>query len=68
MKRRIAILFAAVLVSTFGAAACGGEVQEGVQKRAEEEVEKRRQQVEKEVQQGRTQVVQEVQQQVEEGQ
>jgi hypothetical protein len=61
MKRRIAILFAAVLVSTFGAAACGGEVREGVQKRAEEEVQK-------EVQQGRTQVVQEVQQQVGEGQ
>lgn len=40
MKRRIAILFAAVLVSAFGAAACVGGVQEGVQKRAEEEVEK----------------------------
>jgi hypothetical protein len=40
MERRIAILFAAVLVLAFDAAACGGEVQEGIQKRAEKEVEK----------------------------
>jgi hypothetical protein len=41
MKRRFAILFAATLVSVSGAAGCGG-VQEELQKRAQEEVEKRR--------------------------
>ena len=74
MKRRIAILIAAVLVSSLGAA-CGGGVQEEVQKRAEEEVEKGRQQVEEQIEEGRTQIEQEVQQgrtqveeQVQEGQ
>ena len=60
MRRRFAILFAAALASISGAAACGG-VQEEVQKRAEEEVEKGREQVEQEVQEGRTQIEQEVQ-------
>jgi hypothetical protein len=46
MKRRFAILFATALVSVSGAAACGG-MQEELQKRAQEEVEKGRKQVEK---------------------
>ncbi len=60
VRRRLAILFAAAFASMFGAGACGG-VQEEVQKRAEEEVEKGRQQVEQEVQEGRTQIEQEIQ-------
>jgi hypothetical protein len=60
VRRRFAILFAAAFASISGVAACGG-VQEEVQKRAEEEVEKGREQVEQEVQEGRTQIEQEVQ-------
>ncbi len=48
MKRRFVILFAA-LVSVSGASACGG-VQEELQKRAQDEVKKGRQQVEQKVQ------------------
>ncbi len=55
VRRRFAILFVAAFASISGAAACGG-VQEEVQKRAEEEVEKGREQVEQEVQEGRTQI------------
>jgi hypothetical protein len=49
MRRKFAILFATALVSVSGATACGG-IQEDLQKRAQEEVEKGRQQVEQKVQ------------------
>ena len=70
MKRRFATLFAAALVSVSGASACGG-VQEELQKRAQEEVKKGRQQVERKVQEGQQRVEKEVkkaQKQVEKGQ
>jgi len=69
MRRKFAILFATALVSVSGATACSG-VQEDLQKRAQEEVEKGRQQVEKKVQEERKKVekkVQEGQQRIEEG-
>ena len=47
MRRKFAILFATALVSVSGATACSG-LQEDLQKRAQEEVEKGRQQVKKE--------------------
>jgi hypothetical protein len=59
MIRRFAILFAVALVSVSGAAACG-DVQEELQKRAQEEVEKGRQQVEQKVQEGQQRVEEEV--------
>ena len=68
MKRRFAILFATALVSVAGATACGG-VQEELQKRAQEEVEKGRQKVEQRVQEEQKKVekkVQEGKQRVEE--
>jgi Skp family chaperone for outer membrane proteins len=68
MRRKLAILFATTLVSVSGATACSG-VQEDLQKRAQEEVEKGRQQVEKKVQEERKKVekkVQEGQQRIEE--
>jgi Skp family chaperone for outer membrane proteins len=68
MRRKLAILFATALVSVSGATACSG-VQEDLQKRAQEEVEKGRQQVEKKVQEERKKVekkVQEGQQRIEE--
>lgn len=40
MKRRVAGLLAAALVSVFAAAACGGSTGEDLQRRAEEEVRK----------------------------
>ena len=61
MKRKCAFLFAAALVSVFGVAACGGGVQEDVEKRAQEELEKGRQQVEERVQEERQQVEKKVQ-------
>ena len=70
MRRRFAILFATALVSGFGTAACGG-VQEELQKRAQEEVEKGRKKVEKRVQEEREKVekkVQEERQKIEGGQ
>jgi hypothetical protein len=74
MKRRFAILFAAALVSVFGVAACGGGVQEDVEKRAQEELEKGRQRVEERVQEEQTKVQenveerrQEVEKKVQEG-
>lgn len=74
MRRGFVVLFVSAIVSVFGATACGGGVQESVQKQAEEEIEKGRQQVEEQVQEGRTQVEQEIQkgrtqieEQVEEG-
>jgi uncharacterized protein HemX len=66
MKRRFAILLAAALVSVSGAAACGG-VQEELQKRAQEEVEKGRQQVEQKAQEERRKVEKKVQEKVQEG-
>jgi hypothetical protein len=55
MRRKFAILFATALVSVSGATACSG-VQEDLQKRAQEEVEKGRKQVEKKVQEERKKV------------
>jgi Skp family chaperone for outer membrane proteins len=69
MRRMVAILFATALVSVSGATACSG-IQEDLQKRAQEEVEKGRKQVEKKVQEERKKVekkVQEGQQRIEEG-
>jgi vacuolar-type H+-ATPase subunit E/Vma4 len=66
MKRRFAILFAAALVSVSGATACGG-VQEELQKRAQEEVEKGRKQVEQRAQEERRKVEKQVQEKVQEG-
>ena len=69
MRRMVAILFATALVSVSGATACSG-IQEDLQKRAQEELEKGRKQVEKMVQEERKKVekkVQEGQQRIEEG-
>jgi carbonic anhydrase len=60
MKIRFATLLVVVLVCVFGATACGG-VQEQLERRAQDEVEKGRQRIEKEVQKGRTQVEEQVQ-------
>ena len=68
MRRKLAILFASALVSVSGATACSG-VQEDLQKRAQEEVEKGRKQVEQKVQDERKKAekkVQEGKQRVEE--
>jgi vacuolar-type H+-ATPase subunit E/Vma4 len=67
MRRMVAILFATALVSVCGATACSG-VQEDLQKRAQEEVEKGRKQVEKKVQEERKKVEKKVQEKVQEGQ
>ena len=67
MKRRFTILFAVAFASVSGAAACGG-VQEELQKRAQEEVEKGRQQVEQRAQEERTKIEKQVQKKVQEGQ
>ena len=67
MKKRFTILFALALVSVSGAAACGG-VQQELEKRAQEEVEKGRQQVEQRVQEERTKIEKQVQKKVQEGQ
>ena len=67
MRRKLAILFATALVSVSGAMACSG-LQEDLQKRAQEEVEKGRQQVEKKVQEERKKVEKKVQEKVQEGQ
>ncbi len=66
MKRRFTILFAVAFVSVSGASACGG-AQEELQKRAQEEVEKGRQQVEQKVQEERTKIEKQVQKKVQEG-
>jgi carbonic anhydrase len=55
MKRKSVALLAAALVSVLGTTACGG-VQEQLEKRAQDEVERGRQRIEKEVQKGRTQI------------
>jgi hypothetical protein len=67
MRRMVAILFATALVSVCGATACSG-IQEDLQKRAQEEVEKGRQQVEQKVQEERKKVEKKVQEKVQEGQ
>jgi hypothetical protein len=70
MKKRLTILLAAALVSVSGATACGG-VQEELEKRAQEEVEKGRRQVEQKVQEKvqeeRTKIEKQVQEKVQEG-
>ncbi len=55
MKRKSAALLVAALVSVLGTTACGG-VQQQLEKRAQDEVERGRQRIEKEVQKGRTQL------------
>jgi hypothetical protein len=67
MKRGFVILFAAALISLSGTAACGG-MQEELQKRAQEEVEKGRQQVEQKVQKERRKAEMKVKEKVREGQ
>ncbi len=67
MRRRFAILFATALVSVSGATACGG-VQEELQKRAQEEVEKGRKKVEQKVKEEQQKVEKKVQEKVQEGQ
>jgi vacuolar-type H+-ATPase subunit E/Vma4 len=59
MRKKFAILFATALVSVSGATACSG-IQEDLQKRAQEEVEKGRQQVEQKVQEGQKRIEEEV--------
>jgi uncharacterized protein YlxW (UPF0749 family) len=66
MRRKLAILFATALVSVSGATACSG-VQEDLQKRAQEEVEKGRKQVEQKVQEERKKAEKKVQEKVQEG-
>jgi vacuolar-type H+-ATPase subunit E/Vma4 len=66
MRRKLAIYFATALVSVSGATACGG-VQEDLQKRAQEEVEKGRKQVEQKVQEERKKAEKKVQEKVQEG-
>jgi hypothetical protein len=63
MRRKLAIYFATALLSVSGATACGG-VQEDLQKRAQEEVEKGRKQVE---QDERKKAEKKVQEKVQEG-
>jgi len=55
VRNKLAMLVAVVLVPVLGATACGGGVQEQVEKQVEEQVD-----------QGRTQVEEQVQQQVNE--
>jgi len=59
MRRKLAVLLTAVFVSSLGATACGG-VQQEVENRAREEINKGRQHVEKraqeEIEKGRKQV------------
>ncbi len=67
MRKKFAILLATALISVSGATACSG-LQEDLQKRAQEEVEKGRQQVEEKVQEERKKVEKKVQEKVQEGQ
>ena len=60
MRRKLAVFLTALFVSSLGATACGG-VQQQVEDRAREEVEKGRKQVEKKMQEGRKQVEKKVQ-------
>lgn len=69
MKRRFAALFAAALLSAFGAAACADQLRQEAEQRAREEidkqVEKGRQELEKQVDKGRTVAEKKVRQEVE---
>jgi vacuolar-type H+-ATPase subunit E/Vma4 len=67
MRRKFAILFVTALVSVSGATGCSG-IQEDLQKRAQEEVEKGHKQVEQKVQEERKKVEKKVQEKVQEGQ
>jgi len=67
MRSNLAIFFATALVSVSGAMACSG-VQEDLQKRAQEEVEKGRKQVEQKMQEERKKAEKKVQEKVQEGQ
>jgi vacuolar-type H+-ATPase subunit E/Vma4 len=67
MRRKLAILFATALVWVSGATACSG-VQEDLQKRAQEQVEKGRKQVEQKVQDEREKAQKKVQEKVQERQ
>ena len=67
MRRTFAILCATALVSVSGATACTG-VQEDLEKRAQEEVEKGRQQVKQKVEEERQKVEKKVREKVQEGQ
>ena len=64
MRRKLAIILTALFVSSLGATACGG-VQQQVEDRAREEVNKKvqegRKQVEKKMQEGQKQVEKKVQ-------
>ena len=70
MRRRLAVLLTALFVSSVGATACGG-VQQQVEDRAREEIDKGRQQVEKrareEINKGRKQVEKRVKEEVKKG-
>ena len=70
MRRKLAILLTALFVSSLGATACGG-VQQQVEDRAREEINKGRQQVEKrareEMKKGRKQVEKRVQEEIKKG-
>ena len=66
-EKKVCIPFATALVWVSGATACGG-IQEDLQKRAQEEVEKGRKQVEQKVQEERKKVEKKVQEKVKEGQ
>jgi hypothetical protein len=59
MKRKFAALLAAALVSMSGSTACGG-VQDQLEKRAQDEVDKGRQRIEKEVRKGQKHVEEQV--------
>lgn len=61
MRKRFTVLVAAAFVLAFGATACGGAIEEEVQQRVEEEVQKGRTQIEEQVQEERTQIEQEAQ-------
>ncbi len=66
MRKRFATLVAAVLVPVLGATACGG-VQDQLEKRAQDEVDKGRQRIAEEVQKGQKQVEEQGRKQVEKG-
>jgi uncharacterized protein HemX len=66
MRRKLAVFLTVLFVSSLGATACGG-VQQQVEDRAREEVQKGRKQIEKKVQEGRKQVEKQVEKKVQEG-
>jgi ElaB/YqjD/DUF883 family membrane-anchored ribosome-binding protein len=66
MRRKLAVFLTTLFVSSLGATACGG-VQQQVEDRAREEVQKGRKQIEKKVQEGRKQVEKQVEKKVQEG-